>query len=131
MQTRPEIFGCFVAGFVLLRRGVRVCVCVCVCVTLVVLLLILQTRLATNSSRSTCLCFLLTPFTSTSSAGIKGMHHHRPAKFWFLQLRYSSAVASTLLKQEITVARVISSQCNNYPLSVCQQLTVREQPKKM
>ena len=49
------------------------CCCCCwrqdFCVALIVLEFTLQTRLASNTYRSSCLCLL-------RSAGIKGVHHH-------------------------------------------------------
>lgn len=46
------------------------------CITLAILERALQTRLPSNSQRSTCFCF--------TSAGIKGMYHNHPANALFL-----------------------------------------------
>jgi hypothetical protein len=50
------------------------------CVALAVLELALQSRLASNSQRSSCLCLL--------SARIKGVHHHHLAFKWVLKRSY-------------------------------------------
>ena len=76
VEVREQLFClfvvCLVSWFGLVSFGIWVFETGVLCVTvLAVQELALQTRLASNSYRSTCLCLL--------SAGMMGMHHHYPA----------------------------------------------------
>ena len=69
--------------------------------------LALQTRMASNSQRSACLCL--------PDAGIKGVHHQCPTTFFFFVIFFSGMAEKLVVRQDTVI--LFLQICFGYDLS--------------